>query len=176
MDFWFTSIVALGAILIGLQCYAKHTPARAFCFLWAAILWIWAILELLIHWWDAKYAATMSYEVLSASIYVEYMLGAALSFSLLHYMRRNNTGFLLIGIPITFYLILGVCVPFEARLFETFYTWELYNAVPIWFALSELFLLVVDQHDNRRRFRRFMANVFIYFYDSNAIQVRNRVD
>ena len=131
---------------------------------------------LLMTWWYGKYAATASYEVMSAASYIEHITGAALSFALLHFMRRNRTGFLLIGLPITFYLILGVCVPLEARIFETFYTWELYNAVPIWFALTELSLLVVDQHDNRRRFRRFVANVFISIHNGNVIQVRNRVD
>jgi len=176
VDFLTTSVIALVALVIGHRCYAKYTPARAFCYLWGTILWIWAVLMLLMTWWYGQYAETASYEAMSAASYIEHMVGAALSFCLLDYMRRNNTGFLLIGIPIAFYLILGVCVPFEARLFETFYTWKLYNAIPMWFALAELFLLVVDQHDNRRRFRRFMADVLVPVHARDVIQVRNRVD
>ena len=171
MTFGLTIVIALAAGLIGRRLHAEYTPARAFCYLWAIIIVGWEVCNLLFGWWDKNYSAAVSGMVYSWAIWGFYLVGAALNVALLHFLKKNRTGYLLIGCPIFFCLIMGLCVPFEAALLETTYTHAVFNSLAKWFALSELFLLAVDRNEHRRGGKR----VIQIYFDKGLVAGRNLV-
>ena len=174
MTFELILLCAVTALVLGWRLHAEHSPGRAFCGLWALVLVGWEIASLLFTWWINEY--TLPPVVLSWSMWAFCLVGVGLNAYLFRYICLNRTGYFLIGGIFLFYMAMGLAVVFELAAFRTNYMAEVFNTIAPWSTLVELFLLLADGDEHRRRIKRFITSDTTDLHGASPNTTYSRLD